>query len=664
MKRTLVAIGMAGLLLTTISCSSQNKKISTNTNQKEATTFTKEANDKLLSYLPFDDDTDFKNAKRGFIATLDEGEIKDEDGNIVYSMKQFDYIKGDAPSTTNPSLWRQSKLNSLNGLFKVTDDIYQVRDFDLSNISFIKGKKGWIVIDPLVSAETAKAALALLNKELGFRPVTAIIFTHSHIDHFGGVRGIIDVADVKSGKVKLYAPKGLFTDAVSENIMAGNTMGRRSTYMYGNLLPKDEKGMIGSGLGQTLSTGKAGIIEPTVTISSLTGESKVIDGLNVEFIYTPGAEAPSEMMFYFSDLKAFCQAEIITHNFHNLYTLRGAKVRDGQKWSSYIDLALVKWGNDMDVSFGSHHWPTWENQSITKFLTKSRDLYRFTHDQTLRLANHGYTPKEISEMLVLPESIDKSFANRGYYGTMSHNIKAEYELYFGWFDGNPVNLHPLPPVAAGKKYIEFMGGANAVLLNAKKSYDQGEYRWVAEVLNHLVFTDPKNQDARNLLADSYEQLAYQAESGAWRNYYLTGSKELRSGVKVLPSTNMAGPDMVRGMSLDLFLNYIAMRFIGTDLEAQQMHYNFNIVLPDVKEKAIIIVENGVVTPRIGSNFSKDVTATITLNRSDLDKTSLGEATFDELIKSGAIKVDGDKKAFNKFLTKIDTFDFWFNIVEP
>ncbi len=434
--------------------------------------------------------------------------------------------------------------------------------------------------------------------------------------------------------------------------------------MYGNLLQKDDKGMVGSGLGQTLSTGKAGIIEPTVIISSLEGITKTVDGLKVEFVYTPDAEAPSEMIFYFSDLKAFCQAEIITHNFHNLYTLRGAKVRDGQKWSSYIDLAMVKWGDDMTVSFGSHHWPTWGNKSIIKFLTKSRDLYRFTHDQTLRLANHGYTPKEISEMLKLPASIDKEFANRDYYGTMSHNIKAEYELYFGWFDGNPANLHPLPPVAAGKKYVEFMGGADAVLLNATKSYDKGEYRWVAEVLNHLVFAEPKNQDAKNLLADAYEQLGYQAESGAWRNYYLTATKELRAGVKVLPSTDMAGPDMIRGMSLDLFLNYIAMRFIGTDVEAQQMDYNFNIVLPDVKEKAILIVENGVVTPRVGSNLKKDVTATITLNRSDLDKTSLGKATFKDLIKSGAIKIDGDEKAFIKFLTQIDTFKFWFNIVEP
>ncbi|MBL0708986.1 MAG: MBL fold metallo-hydrolase [Sulfurimonas sp.] len=670
MKSTAITLGVATALFFTACNTTKTDvkkevlQIKTDKTQKESTSFTKKKNDALKSYLPFEDRTDFENANKGFIATLDSGEIKDENGEVVYSMKQFDFIKDEAPSTTNPSLWRQSKLNSINGLFKVTDRVYQVRGFDLSNISFIEGDTGWIVIDPLVSAETAKASLDLINKELGFRPVSAIIFTHSHIDHFGGIRGVVDVADIESGKVKLYGPKGLFDDAVNENIMAGNAMGRRSTYMYGNLLKKDAKGMIGSGLGQTLSTGKAGIIDPTIIISSETGITKVVDGLNVEFVYTPEAEAPSEMIFYFTDLKTFCQAEIITHNFHNLYTLRGAKVRNGQKWSSYIDLALVKWGDDMEVSFGSHHWPTWGNKEITKFLEKARGLYRFTHDQTLRLANHGYTPKEISEMLKLPESLDKTFANRDYYGTMSHNIKAEYELYFGWFDGNPANLNPLPPVESGKKYVEFMGGADAVLLNAKKSYDKGEYRWVGEVLNKLVFAEPKNQDAKNLLADAYEQLAYQTESGAWRNYYLTAVKELRTGVKVLPSTDMSGPDMVRGMSLDLYLNYIAMRFIGTDKEAQEMKYNFNIILPDVAERGSLIIEDGVVTPRVDSLISEDVTATITLNRSDLDKTSLGEATFEELMKSGAIKVSGDKEAFNKFLTKIDKFKFWFNIVEP
>lgn len=663
MKKSIFTLLIAGLFLV-VACQNKEGNEATDSKKKDATEFTKKANDALLDYLPFDDKTDYENAHRGFIATLNEGVIKDENGKVVYNMKEYDFIKGKAPSTVNPSLWRQSELNSINGLFKVTDGVYQVRSFDLSNMTLIEGKTGWILVDVLLSAPTAKAALALANKELGERPVSAVIFTHSHIDHFGGIRGVVDEADVKSGKVKLYAPKGFFEHSVSENIMGGNTMGRRASYMYGNLLKKDEKGMVGAGLGQTTSTGLAGVLEPTDIISSLTGESRMVDGIKVEFIYTPESEAPAEMMFYFPKYKALCTAENITHTLHNLYTLRGAKVRNGQKWSSYIDLCLQKWGDKSDVCFSPHHWPTWGTDNIVKYMSRQRDLYRYIHDQTLRLANEGYTPKEIAEMLKLPESLDKTFANRGYYGSVSHDVKAQYELYFGWFDGNPANLNPLPPSEAGKKYVEFMGGMDKLLEKAQKSYDNGEYRWVVEVLNKAVFADPKNQDVRNLLADAYEQLGYQAESGPWRNFYLSGAKELRDGVKVMPSPNTAGPDMVRGMTLDLFMNYVAMRFIGTDPEAQQMKYNFNINLPDVNQKACFIVENGVVTPRVGSQVKDNITATITLNRSDLDRTSTGEATFEGLVKDGSIKIDGDAEAFKKFLTKIDKFNFWFNIVEP
>lgn len=666
MKNTLLVFGIASMLLTT-SCQKKTKetsKIETDKNQKEASVFTQTTNNKLLNYLPFSDRKDYENAQKGFIATLESGEIKDANGNIIYSMKQYDFIKGDAPTSTNPSLWRQSELNSINGLFEVTEGVYQIRGFDLANMSLIKGEKGWIIVDPLLSPETAKAGLDLANKELGERPVTGVIITHSHIDHFGGIRGIVDEADVLSGKIPIYVPEGFFEHSISENVMGGNTMGRRASYMYGNLLPKDEKGTLGTGLGQTTSTGLAGILEGTDIINELNGENRTIDGIQVDFIFTPESEAPAEMMFYFPKYKAFCQAEDLNHTLHNLYTLRGAQVRNGQKWSQYIDLAIAKWGNEVESSFGSHHWPTWENENITAYWESQRDLYRFIHDQTLRLANNGFTPREIAEMLKLPESLDKEFANRGYYGSVSHDIRAQYQLYFGWFDGNPANLHKLTPKDGGAKYVEFMGGADNLLSQAKKSYDKGEYRWVAEVVNHLVFSDPQNQDARNLLADAYEQMGYQAESGPWRNFYLSGATELRNGTKVLPSPNTAGPDMIRGMSLDLFFNFMAMKFKGTDTDAAKMEYNFNIILPDVKNKVALIIANGVVTPRIGSNVTENITATITIDRKDLDRVSLGEVTYEELIKNGTIKIQGNQEAFSNFLNKLDLFNFWFNIIEP
>lgn len=668
MKKTILSTSII-CMMAVMGCKQvQNQKsngeANAESNRKEATDFTKKLNDDLLAYLPFGDTTDYANARRGFIATLPEGEIKDDKGNVVYSMKQYDFIHGKAPSTTNPSLWRQSELNSINGLFEVTKGIYQIRNFDLSNMSLIAGNKGWIVIDPLVSPETAKAGLALANEKLGARPVTAIIFTHSHVDHFGGVRGIVSEADVKSGKVPVYVPQGFMEHAVSENIMGGNTMGRRASYMYGNILPKDEKGTLGSGLGQTNSSGLAGIFDGTVVINELKGVTKMVDGKKVEFIYTPESEAPAEMMFYFYDYKAFCQAENLNHTLHNLYTLRGAQVRNGQKWSQYIDLALEKWGDDVQFSFGSHHWPTWGNQNIVPYWESQRDLYRFIHDQTLRLANEGNTPVEIAEMLKLPESLDKQFYNRGYYGTLSHNVRAQYQLYFGWFDGVPANLNKLTPEDGGKKYVEFMGGADALLKKAKESYDKGEYRWVAEVVNHLVFADPQNKNARNLLADAYEQLGYQAESGPWRNFYLSGAKELRTGVKQM-ATPTASPDIVQAMSLDLFFNYMAMRFKGTEPEAAKMKYNFNLNFPDVKQKAALIISNGAMTPRIGSNVTKDVTATITVNRTDLDKITMGQAKFEDLVNKGSIKIDGDAEAFKKAMSMVEeSFNFWFNIIEP
>jgi alkyl sulfatase BDS1-like metallo-beta-lactamase superfamily hydrolase len=478
------------------------------------------------------------------------------------------------------------------------------------------------------------------------------------------MRGVVNEEDIKSGKIKVFAPDEFFEHSISENVMGGNTMSRRAAYMYGNLLPKNPKGSLGSGLGTTTAKGSTGILEPTDIISNEEMESKTIDGVKIDFIYTPESEAPAEMMFYFPEMKAFCQAENISHTLHNLYTLRGAQVRDGQKWSKYIDKSIQLFGANVEVSFGSHHWPTWGNKEIIKFWENQRDLYRFIHDQTLRLANEGLTSEEIAETLKLPTTLDKEFYNRGYYGSVSHDAKAQYQLYFGWFDGNPSNLNPLPPTEAGKKYVEFMGGADNVLAQAKKSYDKGEYRWVAEVLKHLVFADPKNQAARNLLADAYEQLGYIAESGPWRNFYITGARELRIGVKTFPIGGTSSPDMINGMSSELFFNYLAMRYKGTEENTNKHNFNFN--LTDTNEKVSLILSNGSVSVRIGSLLDKNVTATITGNRLAIaGLTSAGSGVkLNDLLSSGKLKIDGDATAFKAFLSNIDNFEFWFNIIEP
>lgn len=656
-----------GLLLLA-GCSEMNENTGTGTApggdlQGAPSRFTKEANDALLSYLPFSDSTDFKNATKGFIATIPEGVIKDEQGNVIYSMNDFDFLKEQTPNTANPSLWRQSRLNAINGLFKVSENIYQIRGFDLANMTLIKGNTGWIVIDPLTTKETVVASMDLVKEHLGDFPVRAVLLTHSHVDHFGGMRGLVSEADVKSGKVRVIAPEGFFEHAISENVMGGNTMSRRASYMYGNLLPKGKTGSLGSGLGTTTAKGNTGILEPNDYISKEGGETRVIDGVTIDFMYTPESEAPAEMMFYFPQFKAFCQAENISHTLHNLYTLRGAQVRNGQKWSIYIDRSLQRYGDEVEVSFGSHHWPTWGNADIVTYWENQRDLYRFIHDQTLRLANEGYTSTEIAEMLKLPAALDKEFYNRGYYGSVSHDAKAQYQLYFGWFDGNPSNLNPLPPTDAGIKYVEYMGGAENVLSQARKSFDKGEYRWVAEVLKHLVFADPGNQAARNLLADAYEQLGYIAESGPWRNFYLSGAMELRSGKKVLPIGGTTSPDMINGMSSELFFNYIAMRYKGT--EEHDNKYNFNFVLTDRDEEVGLVVSNGVVNPRVGNPLTKDVTATITISRMDLAILTSGQdVKVDDLIEGGKIKIEGNAAAFRDFLGNLDYFDFWFNLIEP
>ena len=501
------------------------------TSPKAAAAATKQANDALYKQLPFSDNTDFTNAHKGFIAALPTEVIKGEQGNVIWNPQQYNFVKeGEkAPDTVNPSLWRQSQLINISGLFEVTEGVYQIRNLDLSNMTIIEGKEGITVVDPLVSAETAKVGMDLYYKNRGNKPVVAVIYTHSHVDHYGGVRGVVDEADVKSGKVKIYAPSGFMEAAVAENIMAGNVMSRRASYMYGNLLKPDATGQVGAGLGTTTSAGTVTLIAPTNIIEK-DGQKETIDGLTYDFMLAPGSEAPSEMLWYIEEKKLIESAEDVTHTLHNTYSLRGAKIREPLPWSKYINAAIVRWGDKAEIIMAQHHWPTWGNENVVNLLKSQRDLYRYINDQTLRMANEGLTRDEIAAKFKLPDSLANTWANRGYYGSVSHDVKATYVLYLGWFDGNPATLDELPPEEAAKKFVDYMGGADAILKKAKEDYNQGNYRWVAQVVSKIVFADPGNLEARNLEADALEQLGYQAESGPWRNFYLTGAQELRNGV--------------------------------------------------------------------------------------------------------------------------------------
>ncbi|MDN0083919.1 alkyl sulfatase dimerization domain-containing protein [Crenobacter sp. SG2305] len=626
-----------------------------------ATDATRKANDAMANYLPFYNKQDFEDVHRGFIADLPSPVIKGKAGNTVIDLSQYDFLKkkGPVPATVNPSLWRQSQLLATSGLFKVVNGIYQVRNIDLANITFIRGEKGWVVIDPLTSTETAKAALDLINSKVENLPVTGVIFTHSHIDHFAGIRAIVDEKDVRSGKVPLIAPDGFMEEAVSENIFAGNVMSRRASYMYGNLLPRSPQGNVGDGLGLTTAAGNITLIEPNKLIKK-TGETLTVDGVDLVFLMAPDTEAPAEMLFYFPQYKAIDLAEDANHTLHNILTLRGAKVRSAQKWSSALSQVIDMWGKDAVVSFGSHHWPQWGNQHVVEHLEKQRDLYKYINDQTLRMANQGLTMNEIAEQFVLPDSLAKEFYNRGYYGNLKHNVRATYQLYLGFWDANPANFDPLPPVEEAKKYVE-MVGANKMIATAKAAYNKGEYRWAATVANKVVFADPTNQLARNVEADALEQMGYQAESGPVRNFYLSGAQELRGGMKKMAPSNASSHDIIRGMTLDSFLDFLAIHLNGPKVGDKS--YAYNLRFPDIKTEYVLTVKNGVMNYSKGKQMDK-ADGTVTLNRSTLDDIAMGKLKLGNLTESGDVTITGDKAKFKEMLSNFDKFDFWFAIAEP
>ena len=628
-----------------------------------ATAATQKINAAVLQQLPLTDKQDFEDARRGFIAPLPEGGvIRTKDGNPAWDLSSFGFIKegAPAPETVNPSLWRQSQLLTYAGLFKVIDRVYQVRGADVSNINFIEGDTGIIVIDPLMCAETARAALDLYYQHRPKKPVVAVIYSHSHLDHYGGVKGVVSEDDVKAGKVKIIAPDGFMKAAVDENVMAGTAMGRRAGYMYGVFLPPGPQGKVTSGLGLTISTGTVTLIPPTDIITR-TDQELTIDGLKFVFQMAPDTEAPAEMHFYMPQLKLLCPAENCCHTLHNVYSLRGAKIRDALAWSKALNETLERWGDQSEVMLNVHHWPVWGQARIVDRLKKQRDLYRYLHDQTLRLANEGYTMTEIAEMIQLPESLAKEFYCRGYYGSVNHNVKAVYVKYLGWFDGNPANLHPLPPEEASKRYVEFMGGAAAVIKKAQEYYDKADYRWVAEVMNHVVFADPNNNAAKELQARALEQMGYQAESGPWRNFYLTGAQELRHGIVKMSGTP-ASLDTIRAMPMELIFDYLGVRLNGPKAEGKTITINWNFT--DTKEQYVLALENGALN-HTADKQAKEADATLTLTRAALDEGIRGgKPKLEAEIASGDIKLEGNKEKVGELLSLMDKFDPMFNIVTP
>jgi len=629
--------------------------------QKPATAQTLKKNASVLEALPFEDRRSFENASRGFIATISPLTItRPGDGKKTYDLSNLAFLSGEAPASVNPSLWRQAQLNAMHhGLFEVVDGIYQVRSFDLGHMTMVRGETGWIVIDPLTSAESSRAALDLANKHLGDRPVVAVIYTHSHVDHFAGVLGVISQDDVVDGKVAVIAPDQFVKASLSEAVLAGNVMRRRATYMYGSYLPRSPQGFITNGLGASLSMGSTGFVAPTDTIKK-TGEIRLIDGIEIVFQMTPDSEAVAEFVFYFPQFRALCMSEITTHHLHNIYTPRGAQVRDALAWASQINESIDLFGDKLEVQFASHHWPIWGRQEVLAYLKRQRDLYKYIHDQTLRLANHGYTKEEIAEQLELPESLAKDFSNRGYYGTVNHNAKAVYVKYLGYFDGNPATLNPLPPAAAARRYVDYMGGPEAVITKARVALGEGDYRWVAQVMNHVVMSEPANDQARALLADAYEQLGYQAESGPWRNCYLSGALELRHG---LPGGSPAkmNENMVRGIPLENLFQALAVRLNGP--KAAGKRFVFNINFTDLDVYYSMIVENAVLHA-FPNKLESDPDVQLSLSSLDFKYMMTGLVAAADLVADNRLLLEGDAARLLEFSALLDRFNQHFPIVTP
>jgi alkyl sulfatase BDS1-like metallo-beta-lactamase superfamily hydrolase len=606
------------------------------------------------------DITDFENAERGFIAALSPCVVKAADGRVVWDNDVYAFLDGPAPASVHPSLWRQSTLAAKQGLYEVVSGIYQVRGLDLSNITFVEGDTGIIVIDPLVSTEVADAALGLYRTHRGGdRAVVAVIYTHSHVDHFGGVLGVTSQADVDAGTVVVLAPEGFTAHAVQENVYAGTAMTRRATYMYGSLLARGPQGQVGCGLGQAPSTGEVALIVPTIDIRT-TGETHTIDGVQIEFQMAPGTEAPAEMHFYFPRFRALCMAENATHNLHNLLTLRGALVRDPHAWSGYLTEAIHTFADRTDVVFASHHWPTWGRESIVEFLSLQRDMYAYLHDQTLRLLNQGHTGVEIAEMFQMPPALEQAWHTHGYYGSVSHNVKAVYQRYMGWFDGNPARLWPHPPEALAARYVDAIGGIDRVVVLAKAAFESGDFRWAATLLDHAVFAESEHAAARALYSDTLEQLAYGAENATWRNFFLSGAAELRDG-NFGTAAQVASPTMLSQLTPEQIFDSLAIRVNGPrswDLDlAFDISFADSDAGPDANYR--LTLRNGVLVYR---KIAPDL-ASATVSVRLAGKTRLLTAAFGDFTSPG-LELSGDETALQALLGALDAPDPNFNIITP
>ena len=622
--------------------------------------FTVEFQNGQRKSLPFEDKRDFDEAKQGFIAAPEYKQIMAEAGHVAWDMGSYEFLLTDKEyDTIHPSLQRQAVLNMAYGLYEVLPEkIYQVRGYDLANITFVKGETGWIIFDPLTAKETAAAALKFINEKLGERPVVAVVYSHSHADHFGGVRGVADQADVMSGKVKIIAPVGFMDHAVAENVYAGNAMTRRLFYQYGVLLPRSPFGHVDQSIGKNTAAGNLGLIPPTVIVED-DFEEMTVDGVKMVFQNTPGTEAPAEMNTYFPEWKAFWAAENITGTVHNIYTLRGALVRDALAWSKGINAALYHFGKDAEVMFASHSWPRWGNDRIQEVMRSQRDIYANLNNEVLHLANSGVTVNEIHNVYKPPKSLQNQWSAHSYHGSEEHNSRAVVNRYLGYWDANPATLIPLSPRDSAPLYVEMMGGAEPIIKKGQELYNEGKYRHAMEILNKLIFAEPENQVAKDLLADVYEQIGYQKESPSVRNSFLAGAYELRNGIPSGASPKTSGPDMISAMSTELWLDFLAIRLDSK--KADGTEFVINLVTPDNGEKFVVELSNATLTNIVGFQ-AEDADLTVTIDRADLEKTMMGVVSMDEQIKSGKAKLVGDRKPIDQLKSMLVQFDIGFEIL--